>query len=68
MRIVGEPTKRSRVGAPSVSTSRTSDLVGVEPELGHRRAQLVERLRVRRAAVPEQQLDLWLRHATEARG
>src|SRR3954452_24545626 len=44
------------------------DLVGIEPELGHRRAQLLERLRVRRAAVPEQQLDLWLRHLPEARG
>src|SRR3954447_21337250 len=38
------------------------DLVGIEPELGHRRAQLLECLRVRRAAIPEQQLDLWLRH------
>src|SRR3954465_11118594 len=36
------------------------DLVGIEPELGHRPTQLLERLGVRRAAVPEQQLDLWL--------
>ena len=68
MRIVGDPDEALAIGALLGVDLAHEDLVGVEPELGHRRAQLLEGLRVRRAAVPEQQLDPWLRHGREARG
>jgi len=42
------------------------DRLGVEPELLHRLAQLRERLGMRRAALPEQQLHPWLRHLQAA--
>jgi hypothetical protein len=56
-RIVGDPTNARSSARASVSTSRTDDGVGVEADGGHRGAQVRERLRMRRAAVPEQQLD-----------